>query len=134
MSGNRLEVAASGAWTTIHGHTLERLVGGVPGEAPGLTVDAAGLGELDTLGASLLDRLLRSYEARGREARLIGLPAKFERLYGEVHRAQGEPVPPEPPRERGPVAAVIEIGKNVLDVGGSLAAMVDMLGSLGVAL
>jgi phospholipid/cholesterol/gamma-HCH transport system permease protein len=134
MSGDRLEVAASGAWTTIHGHALEELVAAVPGEAPGLTVDVAGLRELDTLGAALLDRLLRSYEARGREARLVGLPPKFERLYGEVHRAQGEPVPAEPPRERGPVAAVIEIGHSVVDVGGSLVAIVDMLGALGVAL
>jgi phospholipid/cholesterol/gamma-HCH transport system permease protein len=131
---DRLEVAASGAWTTIHGHDLETLVGAVPGEAPALTIDAAGLRELDTLGATLLDDLLRRYQARGREAKLVGLPQKFERLYGEVHRAQSEPLPPEPPRERGPVAAVIEIGKNVVDVGGSLAAMVEMLGALGAAL
>lgn len=133
LNANRLEVAASGAWTTIHGHELEALIDGVPGEAPALTVDLAGLRELDTLGASLLDRLLRSYETRGREARLVGLPTKFERLYAEVRRAQGEPVPPEPRRERGPVAAVIEVGKSVVDVGGSLAAIVAMLGALGVA-
>src|ERR1700731_1417742 len=134
MTGDRLEVAASGAWTTIHGHALEQLVGAVPGEAPALTVDVAGLRELDTLGAALLDRLLRSYQARGREARLVGLPSKFERLYGEGRRAQGEPVPAEPPRERGPVAAVIEIGHSVVNVGGSLAAIVDMFGALGGAL
>ncbi len=133
-SGNRLEVAASGAWTTVHGHVLERLIGSLPGEAPAMTVDVAGVSELDTLGATLLDGLVRDFQARGREARLIGLPQKFERLYGEVHRAQDEPAPPEPARQRGPVAAVVEIGKNVADVGGSLAAMVEMLGSLGTAL
>src|SRR5439155_13240246 len=117
LRADRLEVAASGAWTTIHGHELETLIGSVSGEAPALTIDAAGLGELDTLGATLLDDLLRTYQARGREAKLIGLPQKFERLYGEVRRAQAQPLPPEPPRERGPVAAVIEIGKNVEDVG-----------------
>ena len=133
-TGDRLEVAASGAWTTIHGNALERLIGGLPGEAPALTVDVAGVSELDTLGATLLDGLLRDYQARGRRAQLVGLPAKFERLYGEVHRAQDEPSPPEPRPPRGPIAAVVEIGKSIVDIAGSLGAMVDMLGSLGVAL
>ena len=115
--------------------TLETLIGAVPGGRAGDDPSTpAASAKLDTLGATLLDDLLRNSERHGREARLVGLPQKFERLYGEVHRAQSEPVPQEPPRERGPVAAVITVGRNVADVGGSLAAMVEMLGSLGIAL
>src|SRR5690348_11727240 len=66
-SGDRLEVAASGAWTTIHGPALEQLIGGLPEGAPALTVDVAAVSELDTLGATLLDGLVREYQARGRE-------------------------------------------------------------------
>src|SRR5215471_7884010 len=72
-------IVAGGSWTAAHAATLERLIDKVARDAPAgaMDVDVAGVGELDTYGAWLLERLVRSAQERGRTARLISVPERF---------------------------------------------------------
>jgi phospholipid/cholesterol/gamma-HCH transport system permease protein len=135
LAGDRLEVVAAGAWTIDHVTDLEHLLDSVPPPAAGrgLTLDVHGLGALDTLGAWMLDRLVRGYKSAGAEARLIGLPAAYQRLFGYVEQTHPEaaarPVPP--PSWPGAVAT---LGRSMAESGSSLLSIVAMLGSLANAL
>jgi phospholipid/cholesterol/gamma-HCH transport system permease protein len=135
FAGERLEVVASGAWTIDHVTDLEHLVGSVPPPAPGrrLTLDVHGLGAVDTLGAWMLDRLVRGYRAAGADAQLVGLPATYRKLFGYVQQSHPESVAP-PARPVSFTDAVAAIGRGIAESGSSLASIVAMLGSLAIAL
>ncbi len=69
VHGDRLELKASGAWTTAHAQSLERLRSMLRlngGAAGGLTVDVSAVEPLDTMGALVIDGLIRDYERDGR--------------------------------------------------------------------
>ena len=137
ITGDRLEVVATGAWTTDHAGSLEQLINAVPPAAAGprnLTLDTAGLSALDTLGACLLDRLMRGYQADGREARLVGLPASYQRLFGYVHESHPEIVSPAKGVEYPLAATVIAVGRALAEAGSSLIAIAEMFGALANAL
>ncbi len=88
---------------------------------------------LDTFGAWLLERLTRSFSARGCETAVTGLKEDYRALVDEVHG-----VPPEqaPAHRRGNslTGAIGSIGVSIASVGSSFAAIVNMLGALMVAL
>ena len=89
LSGDRLALAATGSWTAAYAHQADRLVRSIPlaqAEARRVTVDATGVTALDTFGAWLLERLMRSVAERGQEAELVGLPANFRGLVDKVHQ------------------------------------------------
>ncbi len=135
-SGEQLELAASGSWTAPHAVDLNRLVDGLirePQAAPDMTVDLAGIGELDTFGAWLLERLVRDAGARGYKARLTGIPERFRGLLDEVHQTNRH-VPRPPPAESWVVARLAQIGRKTVEIGGDLLDLIAMLGALGEAL
>ena len=73
---DRLRLAPAGSWTAAHSQLLEQLVDGVAPQAAhakGLAIDMAGVQELDTLGAWLLERLLRSSNLSEPDAQFVGL-------------------------------------------------------------
>ena len=61
MRGESLDVSVSGSWTAANLQALEPLVETAVREAAGrrLHVDIHGLGEIDTFGACLLNRMIR---------------------------------------------------------------------------
>ena len=68
ISAERLEFTAAGSWTTAHSGMLERLVDEAALKVAGgrgITVNVAGVHELDTLGAWLLERLISGFRERG---------------------------------------------------------------------
>jgi phospholipid/cholesterol/gamma-HCH transport system permease protein len=89
LTDGRLALAAAGPWTAAHADAADRLVRTVhfaPAEARNVTVDVAGVTALDTFGAWLLERLMRSAVEHGQEAELVGLPAHFRGLIEKVHQ------------------------------------------------
>jgi phospholipid/cholesterol/gamma-HCH transport system permease protein len=71
-----LEFALAGSWTAAHSECLEQLVDGAVREAAKaqrIAIDMAGIDELDTLGAWLLERLTRNFKSNGKHTRVTGL-------------------------------------------------------------
>jgi phospholipid/cholesterol/gamma-HCH transport system permease protein len=135
LAADRLDVAAAGSWTIDHATDLEDLVAAVPPPSGkrGLVINAHGLGALDTLGAWMLDRVLRGYRAAGAEARIVGLPAAHRRLFGYVEQSHPE-APARPASRWTPAGAMAALGQGIGEAGSSLLAIVAMLGSLSNAL
>ena len=80
---DRLRLAPGGSWTAAHSQLLEQLVDGAAPQvahAKGIAIDMAGVGELDTLGAWLLERLLRNSKFQEPNAQVVGLPARYSGL------------------------------------------------------
>ena len=66
--GELTTVVAAGPWIAAHSHALERLVDAVSLQqqaAHPLVIDIASVEQLDTLGAWLLERLVRTFHNRG---------------------------------------------------------------------
>jgi len=103
------ELRCSGEWLLRSSADLEKRVRSlaVPGERE-LTVDAATITAMDTCGAWLLHRALRTLEAPGRGVRLQGLRPEFQALLDLV--AARSPALAAPPAEAPGVLA--RIGRN----------------------
>jgi phospholipid/cholesterol/gamma-HCH transport system permease protein len=127
-------IVAGGSWTAVHAATLERLIDAVTHDAsPGpVDVDVAGVGELDTYGAWLLERLLRGSHERGVPARLIGVPDRFSDLLAEVSQSNRR-APSVAPRRGGVLGALETVGRSTGALGAELASLAAMLGALGLA-
>ncbi len=87
-AGEPLQLIASGSWTAAHAASLEEKIAEIKFEAPGsrrLDIDIAGIGELDTFGAWLLERLSRACIAHGYDARFVEVSGRFRGLLDEMH-------------------------------------------------
>ncbi len=135
LEGDRLEVAAAGAWIAANASQLEPLVDRMVAEAPGArraSIDMAGVSAFDTFGAWLLERLTREWKAQGREAAIVGLPEHDRGLLEEMHEVNREASRPRPPESRI-VTALASIGRASATLGRDFMLFVDMLGSVGAA-
>src|SRR5690242_9699980 len=81
VSGERLDLAATGEWTADHADSLEKQVINAtpvrPGQISAMRIDMAGVAKLDTYGAWLLERLLRGSREQGVQTDVVGLPDQF---------------------------------------------------------
>jgi phospholipid/cholesterol/gamma-HCH transport system permease protein len=135
VSGERLDITISGSWTAAHAAVLEPLVDAALHGSQGrrISVDMDGVGEIDTFGACLLERLLRNRDSAGAETRTVAMPERMRGLMTAVDRVSREA--PLIPRKRKRSFAVIEaIGRAAFDAGRDLLVFVEMLGALGDAL
>jgi phospholipid/cholesterol/gamma-HCH transport system permease protein len=132
MKDGRLALAASGPWIATHASTIERLIGTATANAARartITIEVAGIEELDTLGAWLLERLARACTRPGVESQLIGMPERYRGLVDEVHRANREK--PEPPRSQSRLLIVLEaVGRGAFDLRSSVMTFLEMFGAL----
>ena len=135
LNGERLELAAGGAWTAANASELETLVDRAAGDAAqakSVSIDMAGVREFDTFGAWLLERLTRAWSSAGREPVIVGMPQHDRGLLKEMHGVNREPAKPlrEENRIIGALAAVGQAGAGF---GRDLLLFVDMLGAVGIA-
>jgi phospholipid/cholesterol/gamma-HCH transport system permease protein len=89
ISGEQIEIDASGSWTARHAAELEQLVAPVTLESPAVrktVINLAGVRELDTFGAWLLEKLFRAAFENGREPSLVGVPDHYRGLLDEVRQ------------------------------------------------
>ena len=133
--GDSLRLAGAGAWTSANAGMLEQQIASTAsrhGTAKRVAIDMGAVERLDTFGAWLLERLVRSFSTRGCATEITGLKQDDRALFDELRRVQ----PASAPRRRGnPLVGWLEsVGKAVVSAGESFLAMLNMLGALAVAL
>ena len=119
--GRELVFVGNGLWTAPQSRALEGAVeaslaeaGAAPSEAA--RIDLSGVRGLDTVGAVLLDRLVRSLHEKGLRPGIIGLERRFQPLIEEVERGCHE-VPPAKPNRNPISAGLYVIGRAVATSG-----------------
>jgi phospholipid/cholesterol/gamma-HCH transport system permease protein len=135
-SGGVLELRPGGAWIAANAATLEVLSSSITGQldrAKAVKLDMAGLRELDTLGAWLLEKISRRAAASGHPAEIVGVADNYAGLIDEirqVNRHNPAPVTPLSPV----VARVNEIGRATVGAREDVAVFLQMAGALFFAL
>ncbi|MBZ0148351.1 MAG: MlaE family lipid ABC transporter permease subunit [Pseudorhodoplanes sp.] len=131
----RLELRPAGTWTTAHVHTLEALLSPARPQAlaaRAVAVDMAGILELDTLGAWLLEKFMRGCSAQGVEVQLHGLPDRYRGLLEQIRRINRQKA--EPPKgENAAVVALEAVGRGASVVKAEVVALLEMLAALSFA-
>jgi phospholipid/cholesterol/gamma-HCH transport system permease protein len=136
VDGERLGLAASGAWTAERAAELEKIVDDTALRYAAVTkidIDLAKLERLDTFGAWLIERLNRAFTARGAATRILNLSDKDRGLMDEVRLVNRTGATGQP--EAAPNAALLgvdHIGRAMAEVGRSLVLLAHLLGALTV--
>jgi phospholipid/cholesterol/gamma-HCH transport system permease protein len=135
-SGEVLELRPSGTWTAAHVATLERLsdsVGGRLDQAKTVRLDMAGVRELDTLGAWLLEKMSRRAASTGHSADVIGIADSYADLIAEIREVNRRSLAVAP--ALNPVIAKLnDIGRAAIGAREDISAFLQMLGALFMAL
>jgi phospholipid/cholesterol/gamma-HCH transport system permease protein len=135
-SGDLLELRPCGAWTAANAAKLEVLSSSISGEldaAKAVKLDMAGVRELDTLGAWLLEKILRRAAASGRPADVVGIADNYAGLISEVHQVNRRNRV-TPPALNPVVAKLNDIGRSAIGAREDVDAFLEMLGALFLAL
>jgi phospholipid/cholesterol/gamma-HCH transport system permease protein len=135
-SGDVLELRPGGSWTAANVTTLEALSGAITPEVDQATtvkVDMTGVRELDTLGAWLLEKLLRRAASAGHRTNVTGVADNYAGLIEEIRQVNRHNPSPAPPPN--PVLAKVgEIGRATIGASEDISVFLQMLGSLCVAI
>jgi len=129
-------LAAAGSWTVEYANTLEPQVeaaASTEARTRSVAIDAAQIDRLDTFGAWLLERAMRSWTERGCETRLVGLREDYRGLFEKVHTGT-HVLAPEPPKRNVIIVALERIGRTMATVGDDLVNLAQMIGALMIAL
>src|SRR3954468_11119857 len=129
--GNGLALCAAGSWTARFAPVLERIVADaekLTGSRPNIFIDVSQVSKLDTFGAWLIERLRRSLDHGGVEAKIAGLSANYSSLVDEVRRVKAAPAAEASPATIG--GFVDQVGRSVYGVGETLTELVGMLGAV----
>ncbi|OAF01186.1 ABC transporter permease [Bradyrhizobium centrolobii] len=131
-SGDRLELRPEGPWIAANVSKLEALSQSVRTDvdrSKTLTLDMAGVSELDTLGAWLLEKLSRRAATSGRSAEVVGVADNFSGLMAEVRQVnRRNPLPAPAPN---PVLHRLhDLGKSTVDAREDITIFLQMLGAL----
>ena len=133
--GDSLELAPVGVWTAAHSQVLqERLTAVAPQvfAARNLTINMAGVRELDTLGAWLLERLVRSSVDRKSDVRFFDLPERYRGLFDQVSRVNRQTA--EPAARKNILLESLEwIGQSTIALYAEFIAFLNMLAALSFA-
>jgi phospholipid/cholesterol/gamma-HCH transport system permease protein len=135
-SGDVLELRPGGAWIAANAATLEMLSNSITGElgrAKAVKLDMAGVRELDTLGAWLLEKISRRAATSGHRAEIVGVADNYAGLIEEVRQVnRRDPVTVRP---LNPVIARLnDIGRGTIGAREDVAAFLQMLGTLFLAI
>ncbi|MFZ2157516.1 MAG: ABC transporter permease, partial [Bradyrhizobium sp.] len=135
-SGDVLELHPGGSWTAANVTILEALSDSVAAQLDRsnvVKVDMAGVRELDTLGAWLIEKMSRRATAAGHRTEVVGVADNYAGLIEEVrqvNRSNPAPLPAQNPV----VAKVNEIGRSAVGATEDISIFLQMLGSLFLAL
>jgi phospholipid/cholesterol/gamma-HCH transport system permease protein len=129
------ELTATGSWTAGHARTIEQQIEAAMRRitAPSVTINIAGIDHLDTYGAWLIERAVRTLKAEGRKPRLDGMHEDYRGLLEKVQAVTHDLSPP-PLRANIIHAALVRTGKAMATVGTDLILLAQMLGSLLAAI
>jgi phospholipid/cholesterol/gamma-HCH transport system permease protein len=133
--GARLKLVGSGAWIAKNAGRLEATIAAETGRGGAISavdIDMGRVDRLDTFGAWLLERLVRSFSARGCATKVEGLKEDFRHLVDEVRGVKLEQAAARWPNRFASV--LLTIGQSTASVGQTFAAFVNMLGAIFIAL
>jgi phospholipid/cholesterol/gamma-HCH transport system permease protein len=134
--GDTLELRPTGSWTVLNANLLESLFNGVAPElasAKRLRVDFAGIREIDTIGAWLLEKISRGVEQAGRPVAVTGIDERHAELIEDV-RKLNRGVRTARPRQNPVLARLEQAGRTAFSAVGEVAIFLQMLGATGWAL
>jgi phospholipid/cholesterol/gamma-HCH transport system permease protein len=134
--GDTLELKPAGAWTAPHSKAMEQLSSGIAPQIAGaksLTIDMAGIGEIDTIGAWLLEKISRDAVQAGRTARFTGIAERYAGLIDEVRQVNRRGPTPHP-KSNPIIAKLDQVGRSAWSATADVSVFLEMLGALGVAL
>jgi phospholipid/cholesterol/gamma-HCH transport system permease protein len=133
-SGDVLELRPAGSWIAANVTKLEALSQSVKTDidrSKTVRLDMAGVSDLDTLGAWLLEKLSR--RVSGSQAKIVGVADNYSGLMDEVrqvNRRNPAPIPAPNPA----LLRLNDLGKATVDAREDIAVFLQMLGALFVAL
>jgi phospholipid/cholesterol/gamma-HCH transport system permease protein len=125
-----------GSWIAVNAAALEQLSGAVAPQldhSASVRLDMTEVGELDTLGAWLFEKMARRVASAGHRADVIGLADNYVGLIEEVRQVNRQ-VPTPVPARNPIIVKVGDIGRSTLDAREDVIAFLQMLGSLCIAL
>ena len=134
--GDILKLHPGGSWTAINVAALERLSDAVTPQfdrSNTVRLDMADVRELDTLGAWLLEKMLRRAMSAGHRVDVTGVADNYAGLIEEVHQVNRR-IPAPAPAHNPIIAKVSDIGRSAIGASEDVTAFLDMLGSLCIAL
>ncbi len=132
--GDSLSLTALGSWTAQHAADLERLVDGAVAQGGSIVrveLDMAGVENMDTFGAWLLERLVRGFAEADRRLTVVGLPERFRGLINEAQQSNREL--PDFPEAHVLASALAQLRRAFGLVTHDLLLYVEMFGALVVA-
>jgi phospholipid/cholesterol/gamma-HCH transport system permease protein len=135
-SGDVLELHPGGSWTAANAAALERLSAAVETQLDRsaiVRVNIAQVSELDTLGAWLLEKMSRHATSAGHRVDVTGVADNYAGLIEEVRQVNRRTPAPAPARNPL-IAKVSDIGRSTIGASEDVAAFLEMLGSLCIAL
>uniref|UniRef100_E6VPM8 ABC transporter permease n=1 Tax=Rhodopseudomonas palustris (strain DX-1) TaxID=652103 RepID=E6VPM8_RHOPX len=135
IDGDTLELEPTGAWTATNSKIMEQLSAGAAQQiasAKSLTIDMAAIGEIDTIGAWVLEKLSRSAAEAGSPAQFKGIADSYAELIDEVRQLNRRGPTPHP-KPNPIIAKLDEIGRSAWSATADIAVFLQMLGALGVA-
>ncbi|KIZ39592.1 MULTISPECIES: ABC transporter permease [Rhodopseudomonas] len=134
--GDVLELHPGGPWTAVHSAALQTLFDAVAPKlraAKTLTIDMAGVQEIDTIGAWLLEKISRDAARAGHDARFVGIDAHYAGLIDEVRELNRRG--PTPRVKPNPILARLDqLGRSAWSATEDIAVFLQMFGALAVAL
>ena len=133
--GERLALAATGAWTAERAAELERIIDEAARrhkDALSVDIDLAKLERLDTFGAWLVERLKRAFIVRGSNARIIGLSDADRGLMDELQLVNRVPEQDRSTTNRI-LLALDSLGRGVAQIGWAFVLIAQLLGALTAA-
>jgi phospholipid/cholesterol/gamma-HCH transport system permease protein len=129
-------LTAAGSWTAPFAPELERFVADAEAavlEGKRVTIDVAGVRDLDTLGTWLLERIRRRVAATGGEPRLANLPDRYAGVVDEMHLVNRQQRVPR--RSLNPALAWLDrVGRAAVNARAEMTVVIAMLGAITLSL
>jgi len=135
LSGESAQMYAAGSWTASQVTTLEPAVEAATRTVSGarvLQLDMSAIDEIDTIGAWLLERMIRHIRQAGSEIRTVGIRERFAGLIEELRSVNLHP--PAYEHRNAVLLKLYQIGQSTVTSLQELLVFVDMLGRLGSVL
>jgi phospholipid/cholesterol/gamma-HCH transport system permease protein len=135
-SSGVLELRPGGSWTAAHASVLEGLYDRLAPQlrqASALKIDMSGVGELDTLGAWLIEKMSRRASQSGGAENVVGISDRYSDLIAEVQQVNRRK-----PAAAKPATSVLDrleqVGRAASGVSDNFLIFLEMLGALGTSL
>jgi phospholipid/cholesterol/gamma-HCH transport system permease protein len=135
-NGDVLELRPGGPWTAVHSAALERLFDGIAPQlqsAKTLKIDMAGVHEIDTIGAWLLEKMSRSAAQAGHHASFVGVGQNYAGLIDEVRQVNRH-APTRHAKPNPVLARLDQLGRSTWSATEDVAVFLQMLGALAITL